>query len=41
VFAAGDAAVAHIPENARHSLGPMDEQTARDIRAQLLKRLNR
>jgi len=41
VFAADETAVAHIPEAARHSLGPMDENTARDIRAQLLKRLNR
>jgi Cupin-like domain len=41
VFEWDDGSVAHIPERARRSLGPMDADTARDIRARLLQRLNR
>lgn len=41
VFASDDSSVAHIPEKARRSLGLMNEEIAREIRAQLLKRLNR
>jgi hypothetical protein len=41
VFAADDAAVAHIPERARGVLGPLDENRARALRALLLKQLNR
>jgi hypothetical protein len=41
VFAADDAAVAHIPERARGVLGPIDENRARSLRALLLKQLNR
>ncbi len=41
VFRPGDATAAHIPERARRVLGPMDEERARDLRARLLKRLNR
>ena len=32
---------AHIPENARRNLAPLDETRAREMRARLLKRLNR
>jgi hypothetical protein len=41
VFAADDAAVAHIPERARGVLGPIDENRARSLRALLLRQLNR
>lgn len=41
VFAADDAAIAHIPERARGVLGPIDENRARSLRALLLKQLNR
>jgi len=41
VFQPGEATAAHIPEPARRVLGPLDENRARDLRARLLKRLNR
>ena len=41
VFEQDDAVAAHIPEAARRVLGPMDEATARELRARLLNRLNR
>jgi hypothetical protein len=41
VFNADDDAFEHIPEPARGPLGPIDEQTARQLRADLLNRLNR
>jgi hypothetical protein len=41
VFGPSEAAVGHLPAAARGPLGPMDEMTARRLRAQLLKRLNR
>lgn len=41
VFEADDQTSAHIPEAARRVLGPLDDNAARAIRAQLLKRMNR
>ena len=41
VFAADDATAAHIPPSARSLLAPLDAESARRLRAQLLKRLNR
>jgi hypothetical protein len=41
VFGPADRAGAHLPDAARGALGPMDELTARRLRAQLLNRLNR
>lgn len=41
VFEADEETAAHIPASARRSLGPMDADTVRAIRAQLLKRMNR
>ena len=41
VFGEAAQAGAHLPEAARGPLGPMDEMTARRLRAQLLNRLNR
>ncbi|GAB2504244.1 cupin-like domain-containing protein [Lysobacter humi (ex Lee et al. 2017)] len=41
VFEADEATVAHIPPEARRSLAPLDPATARELRARLLKRLNR
>ncbi|MDF3035026.1 MAG: cupin, partial [Paucimonas sp.] len=41
VFEANGETAAHIPEHARRVLSPMDEAAVREIRAQLLKRLNR
>jgi len=41
VFEADEQTAAHIPENARRALSPMDADIARDIRARLLQRLNR
>jgi hypothetical protein len=41
VFSADDAAVAHIPADARGVLGPFDDDKARALRARLLQRLNR
>ena len=41
VFEADDQTAAHIPERARRVLGPMDANTARMLRAYLLKKLNR
>lgn len=41
VFGDGAQAASHLPEHARGALGPMDDMTARRLRAQLLNRLNR
>jgi ribosomal protein L16 Arg81 hydroxylase len=41
VFEADEETVAHIPPHARRALGPMDADSVRSIRAQLLKRMNR
>jgi len=41
VFEADDETAAHIPPAARRILGPLDENAVRNIRAQLLKRMNR
>lgn len=41
VFEAGDDTFEHIPEPARGPLGPIDEQVARRLRADLLNKLNR
>jgi hypothetical protein len=41
IFEAGDEAVAHLPEHARYALAPLTDDTARMLRATLLKRLNR
>ena len=41
VFEPDEEITAHIPEGARGVLGPVDEATARKLRALLLKRLNR
>lgn len=41
VFEAGEDTVGHIPGQARRALAPMTEDTMRQLRAKLLKRLNR
>ena len=41
VFEADDQTSSHIPPDSRRMLGPIDDNTARAIRAQLLKRINR
>jgi hypothetical protein len=41
VFAADDEVVAHIPEGSRGVLSPIDDVSARKLRALLLKQLNR
>ena len=41
VFDADDSTFEHIPAHARGALGPIDEQTARKLRADLLNKLNR
>lgn len=41
VFEADADTAAHIPEQARRLLSPLDETRARDLRARLLKRINR
>ena len=41
VFYAGDEATAHIPEASRGILGELDENSARQLRAELLNLLNR
>lgn len=41
VFAANEATVEHVPENARRVLGQFDDEKARALRARLLQRLNR
>lgn len=41
VFEANEETAAHIPPAARRILGPLDEDAVRNIRAQLLKRMNR
>ncbi|NII11209.1 cupin-like domain-containing protein [Oleiagrimonas sp. C23AA] len=41
VFEPDDATAGHIPESARRVLAPIDETTARELRAHLLQRLNR
>ncbi|MEP6938245.1 MAG: cupin-like domain-containing protein [Rudaea sp.] len=41
VFEAGAAVAAHVPEAARRVLAPLTPDVARDLRARLLKRINR
>lgn len=41
VFEADDSTSAHIPEKARRVLAPLDAEAARELRARLLKKLNR
>jgi len=41
VFEASDETSAHIPEAARRVLAPLDADSARELRARLLKRINR
>ena len=41
VFGPSDRAGAHLPEQARGVLGPIDELQARQIRAMLINKLNR
>jgi len=41
VFEADEQTAAHIPEGARRMLGPIDDNAARMMRAQLLNRINR
>ncbi|HVK51587.1 MAG TPA: cupin-like domain-containing protein [Pseudoxanthomonas sp.] len=41
VFEASDETAGHLPESARRVLGTLDDDRARDLRARLLKRLNR
>lgn len=41
VFAASAETAAHIPEQARRVLAPLDERAAREVRARLLEKLNR
>ncbi len=41
VFEPDDGTAGHIPEHARRVLSPLDAKTARELRAQLLKRFNR
>ena len=41
VFGPAGRAGAHLPERARHALGPVDETMARQMRAMLLDKLNR
>jgi hypothetical protein len=41
VFGRSERAGEHLPEHARGALGPMDDATARQIRAMLLNNLNR
>jgi len=41
VFEADDNTASHIPENARRVLAPLDDAAARELRARLIKKLNR
>jgi hypothetical protein len=41
VFAANEHTAAHIPPQARRVLGPLNAESARELRARLLQRLNR
>lgn len=41
IFGPADCAGAHLPEAARGALGPLDDMSARRLRAQLLNKLNR
>ena len=41
IFEQDDAALAHIPADARYALAPLDDDRARILRGQLLKRINR
>jgi len=41
VFEAGEDTAGHVPEHARRVLAPLDAQASRELRAKLLKRLNR
>jgi hypothetical protein len=41
IFEADADSLAHLPDNARYALAPLDEDGARVLRGQLLKRINR
>jgi hypothetical protein len=41
VFGDGQLAAGHMPEAARRLLGPIDEMQARELRAMLIRELNR
>jgi hypothetical protein len=41
VFEADERTTEHIPPQARRVLGPLDAESARELRARLLQRLNR
>jgi len=41
VFEADGDTAAHIPERSRGSLGPLNDEAVREMRARLLARLNR
>jgi hypothetical protein len=41
VFEADAETAAHIPPDARRVLAPLDEESARELRARLLQKLNR
>jgi hypothetical protein len=41
VFEADAGTAGHIPEKARRVLAPLDAEAARELRARLLKKLNR
>jgi hypothetical protein len=41
IFESDEASLAHIPAGARYALAPLDEDGARVLRGQLLKRINR
>jgi hypothetical protein len=41
IFEPGADSLAHLPEHARYALAPMDEDGARALRGQLLRRINR
>jgi hypothetical protein len=41
IFEPDTANLAHLPENARYALSPLDEDGARVLRGQLLRRINR
>ena len=41
IFEPDEADLAHIPPQARYALAPLDDDRARHLRGQLLKRINR